>query len=283
MIRRSATWLLFALVLFGAGCSGDSDKSAAEAAAQQDPSNNQLRPRELPPVAALAEAVESDPDDFKTRHLLALALHRENRREEALEQFVKVAEQSAETVYKIELGVAYASLQRMDDAEATFQRALEGDPGNPLVLRHLGNFAQRRGETAEAISLYRQAIENDPQHLMAHFQLGESLRRSGQVKDAYRSYEQVVSLDPQTRPEAKAFDASLLQLATLDLQMGATERALEFLRILTEAVPDHPSAHLLMGEALGRLGQEDDARAELAIHQGLLAQRGGTPPDAPTP
>ncbi len=269
--RRSSTGLLLLALLLGAGCGDDPQEPAAEARAQ-----DRVAQRPLPPVQELYEAVQSKPDDFRIRHLFAMALHREGRREEALEQFRKVVEQSSEIIYKIELGSAYASLQRMDEAEAAFQRALEDDPSNPVVLLHLGNLAQRRGESAEAISLYRQAIESDPKQLLAHFLLGESLHVSGQVKDAYRSYEQVVSLDPTTRPEVNAFDTALYHLASLDLQMGATARAAKFLRMLIEAVPDHPKAHLLLAQALIKLGREDEARAEQAIHQQLTMKTAGS-------
>ncbi len=280
--RRSSTGLLLLALLLGAGCGSDTQEPAAQ---QQTPSTapGRLALRPLPPVQELYEAVQSNPDDFRIRHLFALALHREGRREEALEQFRKVVEQSSETQYTIELGSAYASLERMADAEAAFQRALEDDPSNPVVLLHLGNLAQRRGESAEAISLYRQAIESDPKQLMAHFQLGESLHVSGQVKDAYRSYEQVVSLDPTTRPEVNAFDTALYHLASLDLQMGATARAAKFLRMLIEAVPDHPKAHLLLAQALIKLGHEDEARTEQSIHQQLTMKMAGSPAGPPAP
>ena len=277
--RHSSTGLLLLALLLGAGCGGDSQESAARAAAQpQGPSAARVSKRPLPPVQELYDAVQSKPDDFRVRHLLALALHREGRREEALEQFRKVAEQSSDVKYKIELGSAYASLQRMEDAEAAFLRALEDDPANAVVLLHLGNLAQRRGERAEAMSLYRQAIQNDPKYLLAHFQLGESLQLSGQAKDAYRSYEQVVSLDPTTLPEFNAFERALFHLASLDLQMGATERAVKFLRLLIEAVPNHSSAHLLLAQALIKLGREDEAREEQAIHQQLTMKTASGPP-----
>jgi tetratricopeptide (TPR) repeat protein len=206
-----------------------------------------------------------------------VALHRAGRRDEALEQFQKVVEQNPETRYLVELGAAYASLQRMDDSEATFKRALESAPGHPGALYHLGNLAQRRGETTEAISLYGQAIQGRPDYLMAHFQLAEALRQAGQLEPAYRGYERVVSLDPKAPPELEAFDSALLQLANIDLQMGATERAVQFLQVLVEATPEHPTAHLLLGQALSKLGRQEDAKQQLAIHQRIATRQDAAP------
>ena len=234
-------------------------------------------------IDGLAEAVRKDPADLQARHALAIALHQAGRREEALAHFEEIAKLDASTTHLIELGVAYASVGRLDDAEAALNRALEPSPGNPVVLHHLGNLARRRGALAEAISLYRQAVERDPSYTMAQYNLADAQLAAGQVEDAYRSYEQVVNSKPKSPPELQAFDVSLLQLATIDLKMGATERAIGFLRVLIDAVPEHPQAHALLGQALKQLGREEEAQRELALHEQIAARR-GTPgaPQAPS-
>jgi len=278
MNRLSLAALFVVAVMLLAGCGGSDESPAAEpeAAQQQAPAAAPGPPgsKPLPQVQELEAAVEQNPDDYRTRHLLAMALHRSGQRDAALEHFVKVAEQAPEIIYKIELGNAYASLNRMEEAEKAFQVALQDDPSNSTVLYHLGNLAQRRNATDEAISLYRQAIQSDAQHMLSHFQLAESLRLSGQLREAYRSYEAVVGLEPQNPNEVRAFDGALFGLATLDLQHGETERGVEFLQVLVESVPNHPQAHLLLGQALGQLGRQEEAQAELAIHQQLTG--GGT-------
>jgi len=287
MNRPSAIGLLLLVALLFTACGGSEETTPTEpAATQQQPLETEPGPpgsKPLPKAAALQAAVEENPDDYRTRHLLAMALHRSGQREAALEHFVKVAEQAPEIVYKIELGNAYASLNRMDEAETAFQVALQDDPSNPTILYHLGNLAQRRNAAPEAISLYRQAIQNDPKHLLAHFQLAESLRLTEQPQEAYRSYEAVVGLDPQNPTEVRAFDGALFGLASLDLQHGATERAVEFLQVLVESVPNHPQAHLMLGQALGQLGRQEEARAELAIHQRLTGAGAAAPGGASAP
>jgi len=277
--------LVCGLLLLAAGCGGAPEETAGPPTTElptgpgtvapqpgtPEPPAEPLRP--VPSVQELYEAVQRAPDDYRTRALFAVALHRAGRRDEALEQFQKVVEQQPDTPYLIDLGVAYASLQRMDESEATFKRALESAPGHPAALYHLGNLTRRRGDTTEAISLYRQAIESKPEYLLAHFQLAESLRQGGQLEQAYRGYERVVSLDPKAPPELKAFDGALLQLASIDLQMGATERAVEFLQVLIGATPEHPTAHLLLGQALSKLGRQDEAQQQMAIHQRITSQQ----------
>lgn len=258
------------VVLLALACGGESEA----------PDERSVSPSPAaPPVpAALFDAVESNPADPQAHHALAVALRDAGRMEEAVEHFEKVAELKPDALHLIDLGAAYLLLERADDAAAAFERALETAPGHPVALHHLGKLAGVHGDSEKAITLYRQALENDPDYLIARFDLAEALRNSGQLADAYRSYERVVGLEPTSPLELRAFDEALFQLASLDLQMGATARAVEFLRVLIESVPDHARAHRLLGQALMKLGRAEEARRELEIHKRLKAQRAGSGP-----
>jgi tetratricopeptide (TPR) repeat protein len=250
------------VVLAGmAGCGKEAESPAVASAS--DPGSSRIR--------QLEEAVEQAPDDPRPRHALAVALHQAGRSTAALPHFEKLVETDPSAVRLVELGVAYLSVARAADAESAFQRALEAEPGQPVALHHLGNLAEARGDRPEAISLYRQAIENDPDYLIAHYHLAEALRDAGRLKDAYRTYEGVLDLQPRSAPELEAFDESLFQLGSLDLQMGATERAVELLKLLVEAAPEHPEAHGVLARAYSRLGREEEARRDREIHERLAA------------
>jgi Flp pilus assembly protein TadD len=265
------------VVLLALACGGESeapdDKNASRAPA----------PAAKPVPPQLFEAVQRDPEDPQAHHALAIALRQAGRMSEALGHFEKVAELEPKTLHLIELGAAYVLLSRADDAEVAFERALESSPGHPIALHRLGKLAGTRGNTEEAISLYHRALESDPDYLIAHFDLAETLRSSGRNEDAYRGYEKVVNLEPASPLELRAFDEALFQLASLDLQMGATERAVQFLRVLIESVPDHSRAHLLLGQALMRLGQREEARKEFELHERLKARPAGSGPGAGSP
>jgi len=235
---------------------------------------------QAPTLPQLLETVRSHPEDVQARHAVAIALHQAGRREEAIEHFEQVVALNPDTVHLIELGVAYASVSRGKEAENAFTRALESSPNHPIVLHHLGNLAEARGEKAEAISLYRQSVEHDPAYLIAQFHLAEALRASGQFADAYRGYEAVIQLEPTAVPELEAFDTALLRMAELDLQMGATERAVQLLKVLIEAAPEHAEAHLVLGRAYEKLGRMDEARREFAIHERLTSSAAGSPGQA---
>ncbi len=81
-----------------------------------------------------------------------------------------------------------------------------------------------------------------------------------------------MELEPKNALELQIHDEALFRLGSLDLQMGATERAVEFFEILVERVPEHPKAHRVLAEALMKLGRNEEAKAELDAHRGLVTQ-----------
>jgi tetratricopeptide (TPR) repeat protein len=253
------------IALAAMGCGGPAEEPDGNAAAASVTRSG------VPP--GLEAAVEANPGDTQTLHALAVALHQNGRREEAVTRFEQLVELKPDTVHLIELGVAYSSVSRAEEAEAAFMRALESSPANPLTLYHLGNMAMSRGDTERAISMYRQAVQNDPEYLVVHFHLAVVLQQAGQFAEAYRSFEAVVALEPTIPLELEAWDASVYHMAALDLRMDATERAVGLLEVLLESTPDHPSAHLLMSQALTKLNRQDEAREHLAIHERIAADQ----------
>ena len=229
---------------------------------------------QVPPQAleAAFEAVERDPADPEAHRRLAIALHRSGRREEAIDHFEVLVQLKPAGQYLVELGVAYASVSRLEEAEAIFRRALDETPGQPTILHHLASLAGKRGDTAGAVELYQRALDSDPDYLMARFHLAETQWGTQQFREAYRNYEQVLELEPKNEIELQTVNQALFQLASLDLQMGATERAVEFFETLIERAPEHPKAHRLLAEALLKLGRNEEAKAEFEAHRRLITQ-----------
>jgi len=227
--------------------------------------------REVPPE--LFAAVEAAPEDPRARRALAIALHEAGRREEALEHFEQLVRRAPDARHLLDLALAYGAARRPTDAEATYRRLLELEPRNAVALHNLGNLALARGDAAAARELYGKALAAKPDYLLARGHLADALRQLGQFEDAYRSYEQVLEMEPQNAAELEVYDDALYQMALLDLQMGATERAAQELAALVESVPDHPHAHYAYGRALTALGRIEEAQREMEAHRRLLAAR----------
>ena len=248
-----------------------------------DPAPLETRPREpeidLEPLLA---AVAAAPDDPKARRRLGLALHLSRRRQEAVEQFERAVEIQRDPRSLLDLALAYGSVSRLSEAEKLYTELLESVPGHAIALHNMGNLAFKRGNLDRSIEFYRQAIESRPDYLLAHSHLADAMRTAGNFREAYRTYEKILGLEPTTAEELQAFDDALYQMASLEMKVGAYERAGRMLEELLQANPRHPSAHYAYGQVLLQAGQQEAARREFEIHMRILDEMIPTGPVAMT-
>jgi tetratricopeptide (TPR) repeat protein len=273
---------LFVFACTLSGCSGGSEQTGNDVAsaspptaetqpgaahdARWNPPSDEALDRE---ILALEQRLAQTPTDAEAHHRLGLALRQAQRRHDALDHFVAAAELApAEERYRLDLGLAYSTIARLDEAAEIYRSLLDSTRLRPVALHNLGNVALRLEQLDEAIDLYRLAVQAKPDYLLAHYHLGLALQESGRPDEAYAAFEAVLRFPPsQDRTlEAARFDA-LHRMGSLDLAAGRVERAAEFLGRLLEFYPDHPNASFTYGRALTLLGREAEARAAFDRHE----------------
>jgi tetratricopeptide (TPR) repeat protein len=110
------------------------------------------------------------------------------------------------------------------EAEACYQRALEGDPGLAAAHTNLGALASRRGDIEGARQSFEAALACDPDQPEARYNLATLLYESGEVEVAAAELRRVV----QTAP---AFADAHYNLATALERLGSRRQAREHLEI----------------------------------------------------
>jgi tetratricopeptide (TPR) repeat protein len=139
-------------------------------------------------------------DTYALDYLLGFVAAAEGDPEKALEH-LQSAERSqpGRPGLHLQIGEAYLTLKRWDEAERAFRRALEIDPVNPHA--HLGlsrsDLARRRNRRAADAAL--EAVALLYHFPMAHFCLGVALHRMGHVERAVQALEVAVALNPNFR------------------------------------------------------------------------------------
>ena len=86
-----------------------------------------------------------------------------------------------------QLGTASIYDDRLEDARAHFEAALELDPHHYRALTNLGNVALEDGRVDAAIEAYEQALKLNETFPNAHHNLGVAYRRKGMVHKSVRS------------------------------------------------------------------------------------------------
>ena len=218
--------------------------------------------------------------------------------EEALARFEQALDAAPENPEVIEaIGRALLSLDRLDEAEASFVDALEFDPEWVAPRMGLAMVALRRDEPFKIVHHLERAIEADPEYPDAYVELGRYYGVMGEPALAKATFVRWTSRHPEDADmlinagltlfdavdyaEAYAFFGRAIEAATDEKQKSGARtflaNALDMLGRYPEAVaayeeviaetPDWWEAHANLGICHARNGHPADAEA--ALRRGL--------------
>jgi tetratricopeptide (TPR) repeat protein len=83
-----------------------------------------------------------------------------------------VAHSPGVTAPYINLGIAYARTDKIEEAEAQFKKALELIPGHPVAGNECGLLFRKKGRFEEARTMYEQVLNAYPNYYPVHRNLG---------------------------------------------------------------------------------------------------------------
>lgn len=114
-----------------------------------------------------------------------------------------LAEDSANTIIYLYLGIAYEQLGRHDDAIAIYRRVLPiAGSLSANVANNLGNVYFQRGNTEDAERFYTQALSFDSVYPQAYLGRANTRIKAGNLQSAIIDYEQYLSLEPSSSQRA---------------------------------------------------------------------------------
>ena len=152
------------------------------------------------------------------------------------------------------LGATYAALGQMDQAIASYKKALQSWPDFAEVHSNLGDALLGLGKTGEAAASYQKAIDLKPELVVAQTNLGAALIQLGNPEAAVPRLEKALEIKPDL---AEAHNN--LGMALNDL--GRPEEAISSLTKALQINPDFAEAHSSLGATFKSLGQPDEAIA----------------------
>ncbi len=144
------------------------------------------------------------------------------------------------------LGYAYMQVNRLQEAAAEFEKALQLLPVADGALFALAVIASKRGDDEQAVEHCRRALAIDPRSAAAHQQLGISQLRLGHTDAAIRSLEAALAIDGS---DAKAHG----RLATAYAAAGRRDDARRSWEAVLALDPTHERAR----EELRRISDGD--------------------------
>ena len=215
-----------------------------------------------------AYMVQRVPQSARAQNTYACILMSEGKMDEAigrLRQAIQIAPNYFDAV--LNLGVAYFTLGRDQEALVYFVRAYNSDPGKPQVNYHLAKILTRQGKAEEAEEILHRGIRESHQSPLAYLLLGAWL------SDQHRWQESIPFLE-HSLPLVDSGDwvPGTLALAQSRYELGDYAKASVLLQELIRADPRDQKIRLLQARTLNKQGHPEQARA---ILQEILARDPG--------
>ena len=104
--------------------------------------------------------------------------------------------EKAEELFRLASALDDGEEASMDEAAATYRKALELDPYLVAALINLANIHYSRDQLVEAQALYERAIGLEPEFFEAHFNLGNIYHDFGRFPEAQACYREALRLNP---------------------------------------------------------------------------------------
>jgi tetratricopeptide (TPR) repeat protein len=234
----------------------------------EGPSNraraNDMAPADVSRLVAMANAGRYADMEIKARELIAaypqsgfawkaLSVSLEMQRKDALQALETAARLLPNDVEAHNnLGTAWRRIGRLDDAVASYRRALAIKSDVAEVHNNLGNTLKDLGRFGEAVSAFRRALDLKPDFAKPYNNLGNALQDLGQLEDAVASYRRALALKPDYTEALNNLGISLrLQSRSAEAEMSC--------RDALDIDPNFPGALVLLAELHSDRGQFAEA------------------------
>ncbi len=153
------------------------------------------------------------------------------------------------------LGNALLKKGGVDEAIAHCQRALQINPDFAGAHNNLGNALLKKGGVDEAIIHYQKALQINPDFAEAHNNLGNALLKKGRVDEAIAQYQKALQINPDSAEAHNNLGNVLQQKGRVDEAIAQYQQALQI-------KPDSAEAHNNLGNVLQQKGSVDEAIAQ---------------------
>ena len=153
------------------------------------------------------------------------------------------------------LGTLYERADRLSEAQATLEHAVQLDPRNAEAQNNLGDVWLKLREWDQAIACYRRALELKPGQAQIMSNLGMALHQAGRVAEAVAQLEATLQAEPK-------LDSTRLYLAALLAKDGRLAEAAGHFALYVRARPGNADAHANYGNVLLALGRGPEGLRE---------------------
>ena len=146
--------------------------------------------------ALYRQVLARQPNNGNALFGLGTIAHQCGRNETAVQIFQHAAQFVTRAALYNNMGEAYRALGRAVESEATFRKAMEIKPRDPMPYNNLGIVLCLLGRLREAEDVWRKAIALKPDYADALNNLGNAMLEQGEAEEAARLHRQTLQIQP---------------------------------------------------------------------------------------
>jgi tetratricopeptide (TPR) repeat protein len=161
------------------------------------------------------------------------------------------------------LGIALLHLDELEEAEQSFQRALDRGGDNVHILLFMAKLCNRRGDLGGQLEWAQKAAKCDKEHLEPYFVIADAQIRLGQLTEAQKMLKDVSAAHPEN---TKAHG----MLGDIYLSMQKIEDAAVEFQAALEHEPSDAALWTSLGHTLERTNKHEEAI--VAFQRALLLE-----------
>jgi Flp pilus assembly protein TadD len=161
---------------------------------------------------------------------------------------------------RYDLAIAYANLQRNDEAASALREAIALDPGFLAAMANLVSVDLARGDLREARSVADRYVTLAPDSARALYSRGIAALQAGDAATARGDFGKLLHSDP-------SYAVAHYDLALAEERLGRYDAAEQELESALALAPGYARARLALGVVLLRQGRREAAREAFARAQ----------------
>ncbi|MEX2286819.1 MAG: tetratricopeptide repeat protein [Planctomycetaceae bacterium] len=220
-----------------------------------------------------ATAVSIDPRYATARINLANALRDRGETQAAIDEYRRALDVDSDNANAIvnlsEVLRATNKLDDLNEAISLLEKACALDRNNATAQMNLGLAYHSAGRVDDAIYHFERAVALDDDYAAAHVNLGAALSTRHELEKAANHFRRALEIDPNHAQAKMNLTITLLQLGTAAAGPGSNDigRAIGYFREAATLTPENWQAHFNLAIALQIQGSTDEA--EKHFHETL--------------
>lgn len=247
-------------------------------------------PEEVKQNSDKAVELGKNASEGERRYIEAVLLTRAQKANEALPIFLDLAKQYPDDrMVQMLLGQVYTNLGKLDEAKASFEKAIKLDGTTPRAYTFLGNTELLKGNYEKARELFNTSLAKQVKGSAPfgpNYGLAFAHIYQGDIKSAVKTLEAYVA-DYQTSTQQQNFPAVFIwnSIARLHLEYGKAEDAMTAYEKGYATIPgsnlDETQKKIWLGRlyhgkarTLAKMGQREDAWKEAEVIKKMIEDGG---------